>query len=160
MSDRELLDALTVLAVRWGLLERGQRLAIEGDPRDEPPVALCRRRSAPDERGMVLECSKPRGHFENQCSWESAFVGIVAAACGDVAPDGQVVCALGAGHELPHISKVRDMSYDIWPVESPGIRCGAGTVCGAPSPVQPGPDCVLRAGHQGSHSNDPTLLRV
>lgn len=206
MSDQELWAALNVLARRFGLVPDGKRVALVDD---EPPVELCRRRSEPDKYGIVLECSKPRGHFENECSWTSAFVGIAAcqarakivaghepwrcefrgghegvhgrtdtngvvwtwapgatpvahtSVCSEVAPDGTVSCALDAGHELPHRSALRNMSYDTWPVSAarhepvgkalltpsghlpcPPSRSGSGS--GAP--------CALNAGHAGDCS--------
>lgn len=75
MSDRELLDALTVLAVRMGLLERGQRLVVEGDPRDIP--------------------APPQTAAENPV--------LAGQVCGAPAPlSGDPDCAYLAGHRGAH----------------------------------------------------------
>lgn len=101
MSDRELWEALSVIARRMGLIERGQRITIEGDPRDETvpaPPKLDSRGLSDDEHRAIAD-------------------------------------------------KMR------------AERLAMGTVCGAPSPLQPGPDCVYRVGHRGAHSNDPERSR-
>lgn len=203
MTDRELLDALNVIARKAGLLPDGVRFTYEPVPEAPRDDALCL--AFGKYREVRLCCTYVKGHVTGDIlnapsahSWERSMVGksaCVAVAgqlsfgadvvtcelpthhagahaatgadgvlwswsgapkpCGDIAPDGSAVCIRDAGHELPHQSEVRNMSYDMWPVDAYGrVETGElGTVCTAWEYGTNGhkAGCMLSAGHGGPH---------
>jgi hypothetical protein len=84
MSDRELWDALTVLARRAGWIERGQRVVVEGDPREEQPTPAPPWRSCTNVAVLVggyrVSCRQQRGHegdhSEGGTQWGDAPQGL------------------------------------------------------------------------------------
>lgn len=78
MTDRELLDALLVIARRAGLLDTAQHLIVA----DGPDVPQCLKR-CPGIRGLL--CIEPREHA-GQHSWERGNVGRVALASSAEGP--------------------------------------------------------------------------
>jgi hypothetical protein len=151
MSDKELWDALSVIARRMGLLERGQRLEVVGDPRDEPvrDDALC---LAFGKYGEVrLCCVNRRGHAGLH-TWETAMVGKSACVSRSafVTPPSATVheCQRPAGHSGEHKATGADGVRWTWG-DAPRDLCGAKNA--AENPVMAGQVCELPRGHEGSH---------
>jgi hypothetical protein len=167
MSDKELWDALSVLARRMGLLERGQRLEVVGDPRDEPvrDDALC---LAFGKYGEVrLLCSFPAIHGGTH-TWERAMVGkSPCAATNKLRAFEERQCELPTNHDGEHKATGVDGVRWTWSVaprtdfatvelttESPEIRCEAqewGTNGHRAA-------CVLVRGHEGAHRGVDALF--
>lgn len=72
MSDRELLDALSVIARRMGLIDETWRLAIENVPDAPRDDALCLAHGR--YREVRLLCTYAKGH-DRACSWVGAMIG-------------------------------------------------------------------------------------
>jgi hypothetical protein len=73
MADTELWNAINVIARNFGLISERQWLIVVDD--EAPDVPPCLEPGRCDRRGVVLLCSRPKGH-ESPCSWAAAFVGI------------------------------------------------------------------------------------
>jgi hypothetical protein len=108
MSDKELWDAISVIARHMGLLERGQRVEVVGDPRDEPegvPTAgLCRR--VGEHRGVRLLCNYARGHRDAAGtvvhSWQNALVGLSPCTNSQGPSANAPLCELPTHHAGEH----------------------------------------------------------
>jgi hypothetical protein len=135
MADIELLNALSVVARRLGLMGERDRLIIETKAvRDVP---RCLRIGPFDKHSVRLLCSRPKGH-ESPCSWESAFVGI-AESVAEVARRA----GFAPGPESVTVSyDAVDWSAVEMVTDSPEIRCEV---------TQDGVRCVQVRGHEGDH---------
>lgn len=106
MRDIELLNALTVLARRLGLLDDAERLVIETRGIAAHPRCLVPSPPGYLKNGLVLLCSRPEGHLSDGHSWSTAFLGIVAPAAercpAAYGHGGHTRCHLDAGHEGHH----------------------------------------------------------
>lgn len=164
MSDRELWDALSVLARRMGLIERGQRIVIEGDPREEPaePVQLCLAHGK--YREVRLLCTYAKGHITGDIlaapsahSWERAMVGkspCMATSHFATTPGVTVhQCERPTRHAGEHKATGTDGVRWTWgdapAAEATGVL---GTVCGQ--------QVWGTNGHRGNAEDDPTEPRA
>lgn len=169
MTDRELLAALTEFARRVGLLDEARRFTIEDEPVTEEK-ALC---LAFGMHGQTRLCCTYGKDHAGSCSWERAMVGKSACANNQGPSANAPMCERPTHHAGEHKATGPDgvrwtwgdraetgLAYAANKAREAAVTGELGTVCEAPSPVQPGPDCVYRAGHDGSHSNDPTNPRT
>lgn len=161
MSDRELLDALTVLARRLGLIDDARRVAFvdaEPTPRD---AALCLMPRDPDAHGVALLCSHVQGHGLAH-SWAQAFVGIVACGNRSWGHDhggANVRCTRQVGHGGEHKATAADGVRWTWgdsPMSQSRSRADA-AVCGqihALRPIGTGAlTCAQPSGHTDPHKD-------
>lgn len=148
MSDKELWDALSVIARRMGLLERGQRLDVVGDPRDEPvrDDALCL--AFGKYRETRLCCTYAKGH-DRACSWVGAMIGkgaCIARSPGTV--DANLLCQRPTHHAGEHEATGTDGVRWTWG-DAPPVLCGR--VATDMSAVFNGTPCERTRGHEGNH---------
>lgn len=159
MTDREVLDALTVLARRLGLLGDEERLAAEPVPVTEE-TALC---LAFGMYGQTRLCCTYGKDHAGACTWERAMVGKSACiATTKIGASGEWLCERPAAHNGEHKATGPDgvrwtwgdtattgLVYAANKAREAELRCGAKN---APqNPVMAGQVCALLRGHEGSH---------
>lgn len=167
MSDRELWDALTVLARRMDLLDPGERLTAERVP--VPDAVLCLAFGTYQQ--VRLCCTHDKGH-EGLHSWERACVGKSACVATVDLAKGSTEdwrCEFVVGHDGVHGRTGADGVLWTW---TPGGRPAAHDVdwsavemrtdspeirCKARSERHPERGsyftCSLVTGHEGAHKS-------